>query len=48
MNFSDKYRGTDYDVSEEHIKDFMLEINNLISEILDSKIPFVENINLPF
>jgi len=48
MNFSDKPRGTDYDVSEERIQDFIVEIKNLISEILDSKTPFVENVNLPF
>ena len=48
MNFSEKPKGTDYDVSEERIQDFMLEINNLIREILDSNTPFIENENLPF
>ena len=48
MNFSDKFRGTDYEVTEERIQDFMLEIKNLISEILNPEIPFVENKNLPF
>ncbi|MFK5958837.1 MAG: PD-(D/E)XK nuclease family protein [Lutibacter sp.] len=48
MNFSDKYRGVDNEVSKERIQDFMLEIKNLIREILDVKKPFIENINLPF
>jgi len=48
MNFSDKYRGTDFEVSEERIENFMIEIKNLIHEILDSETPFVENKNLPF
>lgn len=48
MNFSEKYRGADYEVSEERIHEFMVEIKNLISEILDPKIPFIENKNLPF
>jgi len=48
MNFSDKYRVTDYEVTEERIQDFMVQIKNLISEILDPTIPFIENKNLPF
>ncbi len=48
MNFSDKYRGRDFEVTEERMQDFMLEIKNLILEILDAKIPFIENQNLPF
>lgn len=48
MNFSDKFRGTDFEVSEERIQDFMIEIKNLIKEILDPEIPFTENENLPF
>jgi hypothetical protein len=48
MNFSEKYKGIDNDISEERIQDFMMEIKNLINEILDSKTPFIENINLPF
>ena len=48
MNFSDKFRGTDYEVTEERVQDFMVEIKNLIREILDPAIPFIENKNLPF
>jgi len=48
MNFSEKPRGTDFEVSTERINDFMLEIKNFISIILDPAIPFIENKNLPF
>lgn len=48
MNFSEKPRGKDYNVSEERIQDFIVEIKNLISEILNPQIPFIENKNLPF
>ncbi|WP_372794690.1 PD-(D/E)XK nuclease family protein [Lutibacter sp.] len=48
INFSDKFRGTDYEVTEERIQDFIVEIRKLISEILDPAIPFIENKNLPF
>ena len=48
MNFSEKVRGADNDVSLERIDDFMVEIKHLISEILDADIDFVENKNLPF
>ncbi len=48
MNFSEKFRGADTSVSEERMNDFMLEINNLIKEILNPDIPFIQNENLPF
>jgi hypothetical protein len=48
MNFSEKYRGIDTLVSEERINDFMLEIHNLIKEILNPDLPFIQNENLPF
>ncbi len=48
MNFSEKYRTTDYVVSEERIQNFMIEISKLISGILNPKIPFIENQDLPF
>ena len=48
MNFSEKFRGVDTLVSEERINDFMLEINNLIKEILNPELPFIQNENLPF
>jgi hypothetical protein len=48
MNFSEKYRGVDNEVSDEKIHDFMLEINHLFLEILNPEIPFIENENLPF
>ncbi|WP_456378703.1 PD-(D/E)XK nuclease family protein [Lutibacter sp.] len=48
MNFSENPRGKDYNVSEERIQDFILEIKNLIREILNPQTPFIENKNLPF
>ena len=48
MNFSDKFRGTDYEVTDERIQDFMVQIKNLIYEISDPAVPFIENKNLPF
>ncbi len=48
INFSENPRGMDYEVTEEKIQDFMNEIKNLITEILDPNIPFTENKNLPF
>jgi ATP-dependent helicase/nuclease subunit B len=48
MNFSEKPRGIDYEVSEERIHDFMFEIKNLIRVILDPNTPFIENKDLPF
>ncbi len=48
MNFSEMPRGIDYEVSEERIQNFMVEIKNLIYEILEPTIPFIENRNLPF
>lgn len=48
MNFSDKFRGVDNNVSEEKINEFMLEIKDLLKEILNPEIPFTQNENLPF
>ena len=48
MNFSEKYKATDYQISKERINDFMIEIKRIIVEILDPKIPFIENKDLPF
>ncbi|REE83554.1 PD-(D/E)XK nuclease superfamily protein [Lutibacter oceani] len=48
MNFSEKFRGMDSQVSEERIDNFMHEIKSLIQEILNPKIPFIQNENLPF
>jgi hypothetical protein len=48
MNFSEKSRGKDFEVSGVRIQEFMNEIKNLIREILDPKTPFTENINVPF
>ncbi len=47
MNFSEN-RTADYMVTEERLNDFMNEIKNLIIEILNPKIPFIQNKNLPF
>ena len=48
MNFSEKRGGVDTQVSEERISDFMQEIKILIKEILNPKVPFIQNENLPF
>ena len=48
MNFSEKFRGIDYDVSEERVQGFMDEIKLLIGNILNQKEEFFENKNLPF
>jgi len=48
MNFTDQFRGKDYQVTNERIGDFMEVINNLIIEILNPEIPFKQNENLPF
>jgi ATP-dependent helicase/nuclease subunit B len=47
MNFS-KNRTPDNIVTEERLYDFMSEIKNLILEILNPDIPFIQNKNLPF
>lgn len=47
MNFSET-RSQDNKVSQERISDFMLEIKKLISEILNTEIPFRQNQDLPF
>lgn len=48
MNFSEEFRGKDYEVSEERMTNFMMAINDLIIEILNPEIPFKQNENLPF
>jgi hypothetical protein len=48
MNFSEEYRGGDYQVTKERIDDFMEAIDNLIREILNPDLPFVQNQDLPF
>ena len=48
MNFTEQYRGKDYQVTEERIANFMEEIKRLIIEILNPEIPFKQNKNLPF
>ncbi|MBG7629988.1 MAG: PD-(D/E)XK nuclease family protein [Bacteroidetes bacterium] len=48
MNFTEQFRGKDYQVTNERIDDFMEVINNLIIEILNPEIPFKQNENLPF
>lgn len=48
MNFSNQMRGKDHEVTAERINDFMVEIKELIKEILNPEIPFIENKNLPF
>ena len=47
MNFSEN-RTPDNIVTEERLNDFMSEIKNLIFEILNPDIPFIQNKNLPF
>lgn len=48
INLSDELRGKNYEVTEEKIQNFMNEIKNLIREILNPEIPFIENTDLPF
>ena len=48
MNFSEKSRGVDTLVSEERIQEFMVETKNMIKEILNPELPFIQNQNLPF
>ena len=48
MNFTEEFRGKDFQVSEERIEDFMAAMNDLIIEILNPEIPFIQNENLPF
>ncbi len=47
MNFSEN-KTKDYKVTEERLSIFMIEIEKLIGEILNPKIPFVQNKDLPF
>ena len=48
MNFSEKNRGKDYEVTPDRINHFLDELKKLIKEILNPDVPFVENKNLPF
>lgn len=48
MNFSEKARGKDYEVTSERIDEFIVEIKELIKEILNPELAFVENKDLPF
>ncbi|RXP64472.1 PD-(D/E)XK nuclease family protein [Lutibacter sp. HS1-25] len=48
MNFSEEFRGKDFQVSPERIEAFMTVIDQLILEILNPTIPFKQNENLPF
>ena len=48
MNFSEKPRGKDYEVTPERIEEFIVELKELIKEILNPELAFVENKNLPF
>jgi hypothetical protein len=47
MNFSEN-RAMDSMVTKERLNDFIHEIKNLLLEILNPKIPFTQNKNLPF
>lgn len=48
MNFTEEFRGKDYEVSEQRLNDFMTVINELVTEIMNPEIPFKQNENLPF
>ncbi|MCF6180561.1 PD-(D/E)XK nuclease family protein [Lutibacter sp.] len=41
-------RSKDYEVTDEKIADFMIEIKEIIKAILNPKNPFIENLDLPF
>ena len=47
MNFSDS-RQKDFEVTKEHIELFQATFLNLIDNILDEKLPFVQNLENPF
>ncbi len=47
MNFSES-RTPDNIVTEERLEDFIFELKNLIKEILNPEIPFIQSKNLPF
>jgi hypothetical protein len=41
-------RSKDYEVTDEKITDFMIEIKEILKSILNPEKPFIENLNLPF
>jgi hypothetical protein len=41
-------KGKDYEVTDEKIENFMLEIKEILKSISNSENPFIENLNLPF
>jgi len=41
-------RSKDYEVTDEKIENFMIEIKAILLNILNPKNPFIENLNLPF
>jgi len=48
LNFSEKARGKDYDVSIERIDEFMEKIKSLLQTIYNKEIPFTEPVELAF
>ncbi len=48
MNFSENPKGKDYEVTSERIDEFLEEFKELVKEVLNPDIPFIENKNLPF
>ncbi len=48
LNFSEKYRGQDYEVTSERITEFIEQVSKLIKEIYNPEISFLEPTDLPF
>ncbi|WP_408038609.1 PD-(D/E)XK nuclease family protein [Tenacibaculum amylolyticum] len=48
LNFSEKYRGKDHDVTPERITEFIDQIKILVKEIYNPEVAFVEPSELPF
>lgn len=48
MNFSSNYRKPDNAITEEKLEEFMAEIKNLLTELYDPTINFIEPTDLPY
>ncbi|PKP14293.1 MAG: hypothetical protein CVU08_00950 [Bacteroidetes bacterium HGW-Bacteroidetes-3] len=48
MNFSEKRGVNDSLISQENMDSFLIELKNIVKEILNPEIPFIQNQNLPF
>ena len=48
INFSSSIKNPDQQISQERLQEFMLQIEKLLQEIYNPKIPFKEPASLPF